>query len=302
MKHILSSLFVLGLLSLGGVVQAEITFLDSFESADMSAPNGNGFRWAGNNRTAVVTMDPSPREVWRNGLRDVAGPEGADWSAIEGAHSLAFFYPAGEFWSEQRFSLGRAYPEIWIRYWLRVPSNFRHGHTSPTNNKFFALWMDGYSQHGDGPTIVWNFWRQGQTDSSRFTYSLNETGQPDGGHHSHYDFFIRSPEDQGRWMQVVLYAKMSTDATSMDGESRIWRRWEDESEFTLIGQTTGKNFSAPASGPNGWQAGYIMGWSNPAYAEDTVWLLDAFTVSDTSLLDPNDTRSRLSPPSGFQVQ
>jgi len=258
-------------------------FVDSFESADMAATNADGFSWANNNRTSVVTMDPGPVAVWHNGPIANTGPEGDDWTAYDGEHSLRFRYPAGEFWSEQRFDMGQPQSELWIRYWLRVPTNFRHGHASPTNNKFFALWMDGYSQHGEGPTIVWNFWRDGETDDSRFTYSLNQTGASGGSHHADYPEFIRSPEDQGRWMQVVLYAKMSTDAESMDGESRIYRRWQDETEFTPIGETTGKDFSAPPDGPRGWQGGYIMGWSNPAYDEDTVWLLDDFELSTEPL-------------------
>jgi hypothetical protein len=258
-------------------------FVDSFESADMSATSADGFSWAGNNRTSIVTMSPGPMAVWNNGPIANPGPDGADWTAKDGDHSLRFRYPAGEFWSEQRFDIGAPHPEIWIRYWLRVPTNFRHGHTSPTNNKFFALWMDDYSQHGDGPTIVWNFWRQGETDNSRFTFSVSETGSASGGHHSDYPDFIRSPEDQGRWMQVVLYAKMAMDADSMDGEARIYRRWEDELSYTLIGETTGKNFSAPPAGPTGWHAGYIMGWSNPAYDEDTEWLLDRFELSTEPL-------------------
>jgi hypothetical protein len=258
-------------------------FVDSFESADMSATNEDGFAWANNNRTSVVTMAPGPLAVWNNGPIENPGPDDADWTAMDGDHSLRFRYPAGEFWSEQRFDMGQPQPELWIRYWLRVPTNFKHGHSTPTNNKFFALWMDGYSQHGDGPTIVWNFWREGDTDNSRFTYSLAESGAASGGHHAAYPDFIRSPEDQGRWMQVVLYAKMSTDAESMDGESRIYRRWEGEDAFELIAETTGKNFSAPANGPNGWHAGYVMGWSNPAYDEDTEWLFDKFELSTEPL-------------------
>lgn len=257
--------------------------VESFESADMSVTNADGFSWGNNNRTSVVTMDPGPVAVYNNGAIDTPGPDGADWTAFDGEHSLRFRYPAGEFWSEQRFDMGGAYPEIWIRYWLRVPDNFAHGDTSPTNNKFFALWMDGYSQHGEGPTIVWNFWRQDDTDDSVFTYSVGETAQPSGGHHAEYRDFIRSPEDQGRWMQVVLYAKMSTSDGALDGESRIWRRWEDEAGFTLIAETTDKDFSPPPDGPLGWHAGYVLGWSNPGYDEDTEWLLDGFELSTEPL-------------------
>ncbi len=256
--------------------------VDSFESGDMSKTNADGFTWGSNNRTSVVT---ATHAVWHNGSINNPIGAGQNWEPFDGAHSLRFRYPALEAWSEQRFDLGGAYPEVWIRYWLRVPENFVHENVTggAGNNKFFALWMDDYSQHGDGPTIVWNFWPQ-DDKSSYFTYSLSqETGGTDG-HHGKYTDFIRSPHDQGRWMQVVLYAKMSTSSTANDGESRIWRRWQDECDFTLISETTGRGFVAPAAGPNGWAAGYIMGWANSGYAEDTEWLLDDFTVSTSSLL------------------
>jgi hypothetical protein len=260
----------------------DVLFFDGFESADMSATNRDGFKWGRNNRTSVVTMAPGPRMVWNNGPRDEAGPEGAGWTAHEGKHALRFRYPAGEAWSEQRFHLGGAYPEIWIRYWLRVPTNFVHGAGNPSNNKFFALWMDGYSQHGNGPTIVWNFWRQ-PDGNSRFSFSLSKALPR--GHHGLADDFLVSPRDQGRWMQIVLYAKMSSSPEADDGEARIWRRWKDENAFTLISETVGRAFNPPEDGPKGWAAGYILGWANAAYAEDTEWLLDGFTVSEKSLLN-----------------
>ena len=261
----------------------DAAFFDSFESGDMSATNRDGFRWERNNRTSVVTMKPGPRIVWHNGPRDEAGPSGADWTAHHGDHSLRFRYPAGEAWSEQRFDLGGAYPEIWIRYWLRVPKNFQHGAGNPSNHKFFALWMDGYSQHGKGPTIVWNFWRQAD-GNSRFSFSHSK--DPVGaGHHGLAPDFLVSSRDRGRWMQIVLYAKMSSAPGKNDGEARIWRRWQDEKDFALISETVGRGFHAPEDGPQGWSAGYILGWANAAYAEDTEWLLDSFTVSDKTLLD-----------------
>jgi hypothetical protein len=260
-----------------------VLFFDSFESGDMSATNRDGFQWERNNRTSVVTMKPGPRIVWHNGPRDEAGPADADWTAHHGDHALRFRYPAGEAWSEQRFDLGGAYPEIWIRYWLRVPQNFQHGAGNPSNHKFFALWMDGYSQHGKGPTIVWNFWRQ---DDGNSRFSFSHSRDPVGaGHHGLAPDFLVSPRDRGRWMQIVLYAKMSSAPDQNDGEARIWRRWQDEKDFALISETVGRGFHAPEDGPQGWSAGYILGWANAAYAEDTEWLLDSFTVSDKRLLE-----------------
>jgi hypothetical protein len=144
--------------------------------------------------------------------------------------------------------------------------------------------MDDYSQHGSGPTIVWNFWRQADGNSSfSFCHSARK------GHHGYANGFLVSPRDQGRWMQIALYAKMSSSLEASDGEARIWRRWEGENKFAMISESVGYGFHPPQRGPNGWAAGYILGWSNASYAEDTEWLLDAFTVSEKSLLDAEHT-------------
>lgn len=261
----------------------EPLFYDSFESGDMSATNADGFSWGGNNRTSVVNAEGA---VWNNGPVDVPKPDGSDWSCFHGEHCLRFRYPALEAWSEQRFDMGNAYPEVWIRYWIRVPHNFVHENPtgSTANNKWFALWMDGYSQHGDGPTVVWNFWPQ-DGGSSRFTFSLSqEDPSTEPGHHGGHDGFMVHPDDQGRWMQVVLYAKRSSEPGVADGVARIWRRWEGEPTHTLLSESAGRGFSAPPTGPDGWAAGYVMGWSNSGYAEDTEFLLDEFTIATSSLV------------------
>ena len=282
----LAAVFWLGTLPQSLAAQSlDPIFADGFESGDFSHSE-NGFRWARPNRTSIVRddgcavhIDP-PRCVegnpgeWENGPGD------------SGRHSMRFRYPAGEAMSEQRFSIGGAYEEIWIRYWLRVPINFNmnpQGPNSSNNNqKFFALWQDGYSTQGTGGNIQWNFWRQSENGGARFTFSMSRDSLG-GGHHGHYaDFML--PEDAGRWMQVVLHAKTASGNDTLDGEARIWRRWEDEAAFTLISESTGRGFAIPESGPAGWQAGYIMGWANSTYVENTEFLLDDFVISTSSLL------------------
>jgi hypothetical protein len=75
----------------------EVLVFDGFESGDMSATNRDGFRWAQNNRTSVVTMAPGPKVVWHNGPRSsvwISGwpmlvdvrrqVESGAWSDLEG--------------------------------------------------------------------------------------------------------------------------------------------------------------------------------------------------------------------------
>jgi len=154
--------------------------------------------------------------------------------------------------------------------------------SSNNNQKLFALWQDGYAGHGTGPTIVWNFWRQSSNGGARFDFVLGGDSQSRGHFGSYEDFML--PEDAGRWMQLVLYAKNSSADGALDGEVGIWRRWEDEADFTLISKAPGRGFSFPESGPVGWQAGYVMGWANSTYAETTEFLMDDFVISSSSLL------------------
>lgn len=168
--------------------------VDSFETGDMSASSADGFSWAGLNRTDVVTMAPGPTVVWSGtAVREPDPDQTKDWRAKDGAHSLRFRYPAGEPWAEQRFNLGSSYPDIWFRFWMKVPPNFRHG---SANNKLFALWMDDYSAHGDGPTVVWESWGDG-SGGSELAIHWSEGEHTTAGSHLHSAPFI-SVTDGGR--------------------------------------------------------------------------------------------------------
>lgn len=264
---------------------SEILLQDSFESGNMSATNSDGFRWSRNNRTSIVTEEAA---VYNNGEIYNPPPHSPDWTAKHGDHSLRFRYPAGQPMSEQRFSLGGSYKEIWFRYWIRVPDNYNHPSSSPSNNKFFAVWMDEYSSKGDGPTAFWNLISAGSGDST-IAYSYSEGSYSVAGPQSQLKQFISVPEDRGRWMQVVIHVRASTRSDRSDGVIELWRRWENESKFTKYHEDTSARLPIPGGGPQGWSAGYIMGWANAAYREDTEWLLDQFTVSTTSLLDGGES-------------
>jgi hypothetical protein len=261
---------------------SEPLLIESFESGDMSVPNEYEFAWGSNNRTSVVTSDSV---VYNNREINVAIPSGRDWNAKHGDHSLRFRYQAGANMAEQRFNLGPALEELWMQYWIRVPINYYHPQSPPTNHKFLAIWMDGYSQKGDGATVIWEFW--GNSDgSSRLAVSFNE-GAAGGseGHQQHQEFV--SPADQGRWMEITIHLKASSDNSTRDGIIEMWRRWENEpaSERKLFHQRTDVLLSRPNSGPQGWNAGYFMGWANSPYSQDTEWLLDHITISRESLLN-----------------
>lgn len=285
MNPFLASLFI-AMTAWAAPASAQEIFSDSFESGDLHPSDETGFDWGGTHRTSLVKQDPSLGNVilyLSNQQVEMLEEPNRDWRALDGDVSLRFEYLAGKNMAEQRFSFDNAYPELWIRYWLKVPTNFKHPSTSPTNNKLFALWMDGYSSNGNGPTMAWEFWGD-DSGGSNLAYHYVNGGKKGLGPHLQFTPFITYPDDQGRWMQVTIRAKASSSSASSDGVIQLYRRWAGESSHTLIHDDKHADIPSPSGGPNGWAAGYFMGWSNPGYADDTEWLLDDVVFSGSSLL------------------
>ena len=264
--------------------------IEGFESADLTASaatlNTNNFAWEGGDRTGVVHQDGITAyrdypviyaDSWTDGSR-------GDLTAKGGTYSLSVEYAADVNMAEQRFSYD-ATSELWLRYWVRVPENFTHNSSSPSNHKFLALWMNAegdYSVGGEGSTVAWEFWNDGNNGSELAFHSSDETYSVLGAHLQQTPF-ISVPADRGRWMQVVVHVKAATTTSSNDGIIELHRRWEDETDFTQIHHTDTADIGIP-SGKNGFAWGYFMGWANAAYAENTWWLIDEFEISMESLL------------------
>jgi len=253
-------------------------YTSDFEKGSFAAESDSVFSWTDSAYTSIVTH---PSKVGDSGTK-----------------ALQFTYIVGGNESEQRFSLAKAYPEIWIRYWLQVPTNFKHNQPAgwPTNCKLFALWMDDYSNKGKGSTILWEFWDNGK-NGSNLAVHYSEGNYTITGEHLQLKPFITYPTDQGRWMQIVLHARASSKAGVKDGLIEMYRRWDDEGDFTKLHSVTGANLPIPAGGPAGWKAGYFMGWTNPGYVAQTLWYVNDVEFSDSSLLTltskPNAPAARL---------
>ena len=150
---------LLAIASLGLAVsmttQAEILFQDSFESGDLSHTE-NGIAWT---RAVKVTVSE----------------ENASW----GDNAARFFYPgstnlSADSWAELAFDLNSEHrvKELWIRYDLFIPANFKHRVTGGSeNNKGLAmLWGEQYTS----PSVrtSFNFW----PSDSRFTAEAEDAG------------------------------------------------------------------------------------------------------------------------------
>jgi hypothetical protein len=267
---------------------ADIPYIvkEDFERGSLDVPYANGFDWGQSVRMTVVRDDQVI--TWEK-RGNTGGPHaGKDWEGFSGSHALRFGYPSGgDGWSEQRFSLGGAYPELWVGYWIRVPTNWTHGgwnsQSNGDNNKFFAIWMDEYEKVG--PTGVIQT-RGANGDTKMSPYVRNRANRhlgEDGG-----DRFIDVPGDRGRWMQVIMHMKMASSLEAKDGVFELYRRWEDESKFEQIfAYDNWDNYHV--GGNRGFAHGYLLGWKNAVQPEASDWLLDDFIATDQNLLE-SETR------------
>lgn len=257
-----------------------VLFSDGLETGDFLHTE-NSFSWSSPNRTSIVRDDgyvvnngspimtgPFPEREWEN------GPESA------GHHAMRFRYPANDNMAEQRFTIGSANPEIWVSFWWRVPINFFHN-SGNSNQKLSALWMDGYEGSGFGPTVTTQFRENGSGGSNLTVYyyatdegqAQRHSGEIGGGD------LITTPDDRGRWMHLIWHARAATDSGTADGVIQIWRKWEGGSYSQLV-DISNAAIHAPDSGPIGFQSGYVMGWANAPYSENTEFLMDDFVIHE----------------------
>lgn len=263
-------------------------FYDGFESGDITAPaspspaqNSTTFAWSALNRTSIVTGAALANSVIHPSVTVVNDTR--DWSAYEGDNSMRFRWTAGTNMTEQRFTLA-AQPELWLRYWVRVPTNYSHGvgGGGAVNNKFLSVFMDGYEGGGDGSTFWLSMESAGGGDTNlAFTYTIGgNTGSLGMKQHA---AFIDASADQGRWMQMTVHIKAESSLGAADGIVQTYRRWSDEGTATKLHEKLDVPMKLPSS-PVGFAEGYFFGWANGSYAVDTEWLLDTVELSTASLL------------------
>ncbi len=233
-------------------------FTDGFESQNLKT-SINGVSWGSSAYTQI-----------------------SNEKAKDGIYSLKFSYAptddTKDSWSEQRFSLGKAYKEIWISYDILIPENYFHRTTSygSSNNKgFIMLWSGDYS-NPTGPEIGTEFWPN-QDGSS--TASIRLAGVGFDKHYWQACPGIVEISDRGKWITIIAHLKYAS-ANNNDGVVQIWKTYADGKIEQPCNMTDGAWYTPNA---NGFESGYIMGWSNSGFNEQTNFYVDNFKVSETPL-------------------
>lgn len=245
-----------------------VLFSDGFESGDRLAQQG-GFAWKDSGRNVYIDRDPET---------------GRRVPAFRGHDALGFTYrgkPDGkDSTAQQNFNLGEPKRNLWIRYFVRIPTNFVHRRQQfgSTNNKWLALWSDQYRGAGEGILIVWEYWpSRSVPGGSEIAYHFVHQGKPSS--HLGRTQFI-GPEMRGQWIEFVHHVRFPRGPNTDDAVIQMWMRPVGTREYTVLHDA----HDVPArytGGPLGFTKGYLFGWANSGFSQDTTFVVDDFEVSDS---------------------
>lgn len=261
-------------------------FQADLETGDFSQSNPAGFNWYSNVAFSVVRDDNTVTANSSGLFDEPKGPfDGKQWESnpiTGGSHAMRARYAAGREQTEIRFHMGSTVlDDVWFRWMLKVPINFVHTDEHLNNNKLCMFWMDDYSADGDGSTCGMEF-RPNNNGGSNFYCKVSEGGGTLLGGDQGSTHFISSPADQGRWMVLAVHLVCESSPGASDGVMEVYRAWADEDNFTQTHHVTGQPIHKPDSGAQGFNRGYLMGYANEHYNEETEFLLDDFCISSAS--------------------
>lgn len=278
-------------------LHSEILFQDGFESGDLSHQQ-DGTAWGRYKKATVVSN-----------------------KALNGDYSLLFDYPGDpdpkkDSWSELRFKLGKPVSNFWMRYDLFVPENYVHRYDGkPANNKGLVMLWNGEYRNTPLRTSIahWNsemikgISGPGDVGDSMAAVEGTRGGKASGHRwivpgstqriHTILDVGQESPHDaddftdNGKWVTFVVNVRVSDinpngDGKTGNGEVGVWKCLApcEFDDFTQDNATFFyPNYSnwAARQEDNHFTDGYILGWANSGFAEDTKFYLDNVIIADT---------------------
>jgi hypothetical protein len=251
-----------------------IIFSDQFALGNKNYEHPTtGANWIGNGVSSTVVADPGNSTGF----------------------ALRQRYGAGGNWSEQRFYLGPdatagAYNDLWIKYRVFFPSNFRSQSGLPNNeginNKFIRLWHGDLSDNQEGyqDYIIKGGWSTIATSNGESNYRTERGSNADGvgaqGSGENRDGFI-DPVDYGTEITWVMRMKLDTIGTpglghgSASGNARqtIWKNG------TLLHDVNNVHWRSEDGTGEFFEYGYTFGYANSRYAEQTDLLVRELSIA-----------------------
>ena len=162
--------------------------------------------------------------------------------------------------------------------------------TDSNNNKLLAIWTDGYSGAGLGPTLVWEFWAADLNATPYVPGSDLCVHYARGNHtgasaHEGCGTFITN-SDRGKYIDIMVYAKFTTGPGAMNGIITTWLKREGQSTYSQMSNVTNADIDKKGTDANpgqlvSWNQGYLMGHSNSGYDTDTEFFISRITYYDS---------------------
>ena len=225
---------------------------------------------------AVGTEDQNGSALWTPGNGD--GVFISTDQAHSGTRSLRFRFAEspGHIWAEQRFSFGQVLGEFWMEYWFHIPDNYFHREQNPDNNKFIYFWDSGPYTGGPAGQVnaMLSAEKRGTADGiSDLDFMWSNENTTVGGaapEPSWSDAF--GPADAG-WHQLRYHVAVASSSSANDGVFEFW--WDGTLRISA--------YDIPLwdSSDNGFQNGYLLGYDNSGFAEQTDFHIDEVKVYDT---------------------
>jgi len=229
-------------------VTGNIIAEDNFESGRLSSV------WNGPRADMVVRL---PASTGRSG------------------YAMEFFYPGvadnEDGWAEARFDLKADYAKLAIEFDLFVPSNYFHRVPGDrtNNNKFFRLWQRTYD---DVEKLGASMMSEGSSGNSTIGSDYRiESSWGISTAITESRSFITSA-DRGKWMSIRIEVIAATDTTN--GSIKIYKN-----DALHLSDTKIKNH---VRGTQGFRYGYLLGWANSGFSQDTRLYVDNLRVLDLS--------------------
>jgi hypothetical protein len=262
------------LFSCGAAFSAQI-FQDGFESGDLKKPVGSA-TWAGG-QFADITDTVAHTGKYSLRLR---------FNSIDSGNSP---------WGEQRFYLGAIYKQVDIQWYAYYPKGdeglgpkyFHRSSVGGNNNKLVRLWMGDKSDGAQGYGKQWVkagastwacgiSWKCTVPGDAIVGGELGTDTMPTGQYNiAESTGSVINNSIRGRWVRFNFKASASSAVGKSDGFIEI------DMDGVKVLRTEGLPLYSEKGNAAGFEYGYLMGWANSQFQDQTYVYIDDVTINSS---------------------